>query len=120
MGTGGSPGVSARLQRRSLGEDLHLPDFRELSADLPDFRADYCHAREAMKNDAPLESPKQPALPAWKAFVVQFSYDSRSQGATFSGRVEHLSSGRRAQFASPEHLVALLRTLLDELGKPAE
>jgi hypothetical protein len=58
----------------------------------------------------------QPALPAWKAFVVQFSRESESSGGPFSGRVEHLSSGRRAHFDSPENLLATLRQLLAELG----
>jgi hypothetical protein len=60
---------------------------------------------------------EQPALPAWKAFVVQFSREAEGAGRTFSGRVEHLSSGRRARFNSPEELVATLRRLLDELGR---
>ncbi len=63
--------------------------------------------------------PEQPALPAWKAFVVQFSREAEGVTGRFSGRVEHLSSGRRAHFDSPEELVAVLRRLLDELGKSA-
>ena len=60
---------------------------------------------------------EQPALPAWKAFVVQFSRETG--GSVFAGRIEHLSSGRRADFSSPEELVATLRRLLDELGRTA-
>jgi hypothetical protein len=59
----------------------------------------------------------QPSLPAWKAFVVQFTRDAESLTGTFSGRVEHLSSGRRARFQSPQELVALLERLLEELGE---
>lgn len=57
-----------------------------------------------------------PELPAWKAFVVQFSRDANTQSAVFAGRVEHLSSGRRARFGSAEELVSILTKLLDELG----
>ncbi len=55
-----------------------------------------------------------PELPAWKAFVVQFTRDAGRMGV-FAGRVEHLSSGRRARFNSPEELVTILGNLLDEL-----
>lgn len=64
-----------------------------------------------MSEDAP--QPTEPALPAWKAFVVQFSRDADGE-TRFSGRVEHLHSGRRAQFASAEELVDALRRLLGE------
>lgn len=59
-----------------------------------------------------------PALPAWKAFVVQFSRESAGHAGVFSGRVEHLSSGRRAHFQSPEELVDTLEQLLSELAAP--
>jgi hypothetical protein len=64
-------------------------------------------------------SPEEPALPAWRAFVVQFTRVSEGRPKTFSGRVEHMSSGRRARFESPKELVATLRRLLDELSKAA-
>lgn len=55
----------------------------------------------------------EPALPAWKAFVVQFSREADGE-LQFSGRVEHLQSGRRAQFASAEELTDALRHLLEQ------
>jgi hypothetical protein len=58
-------------------------------------------------------------LPVWKAFVVQFSRETRARTGTFAGRVEHISSGRRARFASTRGLVALLRKMLAELGENA-
>ena len=61
-----------------------------------------------------------PALPAWKAFVVQFSRESAGPAGTFAGRVEHLSSGRRAHFHSSDELVATLERLLTELGATTE
>jgi hypothetical protein len=56
-----------------------------------------------------------PNLPAWKAFVVQFTIDSGPpSGETFAGRVEHLASGRRVRFATARELVDCLRGLLDQ------
>jgi hypothetical protein len=59
--------------------------------------------------------------PSWdcrlEGFVIQFSSESEVAGGVFTGRVEHLSSGRRAHFHSPEELVATLRQLLAELGE---
>jgi hypothetical protein len=56
-----------------------------------------------------------PELPAWKAFVVQFSRETGTNPGILSGRIEHLSSGRRARFNTSEELLTSLRTLLDEL-----
>src|SRR5262249_20749419 len=76
-----------------------------------------------MKQGDRTVSPQEPALPVWRAFVVQFAQDRaggrRRRPGTFSGRIEHLSSGRRARFESPEELVATLTQLLEELGKAA-
>jgi len=55
-----------------------------------------------------------PSLPAWKAFVVQFSRETNPRAGTFSGRVEHMSSGRQARFASKRELFAALEKLLGE------
>jgi len=57
-----------------------------------------------------------PALPVWKAFVVQFSRDARTKNGVFSGRIEHISSGRRAHFGSTGELLAALGTMLEQLG----
>jgi len=62
------------------------------------------------------ESEDVPALPVWKAFVVQFSRETRTQTGIFSGRIEHLSSGRRARFGSKEELFAAVDKMLDQLG----
>jgi len=56
-----------------------------------------------------------PELPAWKAFVVQFSRETGTRRGLMAGRVEHLSSGRRARFTTPEELVTVLQTLIDEV-----
>jgi len=57
------------------------------------------------------------ALPVWKAFVVQFSRETNPRTGGFSGRVEHMSSGRRARFASSREMLAVLGKLLRELGE---
>ena len=64
----------------------------------------------------PPEGGIVPALPVWKAFVVQFSRETRARSGPFAGRVEHMSSGRRARFASAQQLVAALRKLIGQLG----
>jgi hypothetical protein len=69
------------------------------------------------------ENPKRkgiPEFPAWKAFVVQFSREASAQTGNFSGRVEHLSSGRRGRFSSTQELVDILEKLLDELGAASD
>jgi hypothetical protein len=64
--------------------------------------------------------PQQPALPAWKAFVVQFDRATDSPSGTFAGRIEHLKSGRRAHFDSPDALLAIFGRLLADLGEPTK
>jgi len=59
-------------------------------------------------------APETPSLPVWKAFVVQFDRVSGGTTGSFAGRVEHLSSGRRAHFTSRDELVTALGGLLDE------
>jgi hypothetical protein len=53
-------------------------------------------------------------LPRTKAFVLQLRRDSGPGRATFAGRVEHLSTGRRARFETLEELMAALTRLLGE------
>jgi len=89
-------------------------DFRELSGVLPDFSPAVL-TTYAMTHSKGGAQQEPPAFPAWKAFVIQFSRETEG-AAVFSGRAEHLSSGRRAHFESPEELVAALRKLLVELG----
>jgi hypothetical protein len=60
----------------------------------------------------------QPALPAWKAFVVQFSRETTDIASGCAGRVEHLSSGRRMRFASAAELIAALEEMLAEIAEP--
>ena len=55
-----------------------------------------------------------PALPPWKAFVVQLTNDTTPDSGTVAGRVEHLGSGRRERFNSRDELLATLLRLLEE------
>jgi hypothetical protein len=73
--------------------------------------------RESGPDSASAQHEVGPTLPAWKAFVVQFSRETGAGTGVFSGRVEHLSSGRRGRFSSTEELVAILTELLAEVGK---
>ena len=67
------------------------------------------------RRPARVEPPHaEPALPPWKAFVVQLSKDTTPDSGTFAGRVEHLGSGRRERFSSGKELLASLLRLLEE------
>jgi len=70
-----------------------------------------------IRSQAYPSADRGPRLPAWKAFVVQFSRESGRRAETVAGRVEHLSSGQRARFGSAEKLLAVLMTMLDGLGE---
>jgi len=63
---------------------------------------------------APLRSETPPALPAWKAFVVQFTLETGVEPGRFAGRVEHLSSGQRACFDSSRELLAFVEAVLHQ------
>ena len=58
-----------------------------------------------------------PTLPAWKAFVVQFTRETKARGGAFAGRVEHLNSGHRVRFDSREELLAALAALLAQIDE---
>jgi len=72
----------------------------------------YQKRRTRRVRDAEPATEGGPALPAWKAFVVQFSRECGAQAGTFSGRVEHLDSGQRVRFGSAEELHAVLLQML--------
>ena len=69
------------------------------------------------KQPPPWRHEEASALPVWKAFVVQFTDETGAQTETFSGRVEHLSSGRRGRFGSKDELLETLRHMIAELGE---
>ena len=59
-----------------------------------------------------------PALPANRAFVLQFRAPSPEAPLSWEGRVEHLVSGQVARVHSPEELLAFLRRMLLEVHEP--
>lgn len=59
-------------------------------------------------------SPESPELPTSMAFVLQLSRDTGPTLQPFAGRVEHLSTGRRARFNGFEDFQAAVMRLLNE------
>lgn len=53
-------------------------------------------------------------LPSWRAFLVSLSSDSEPAEEVFHGRVEHVQTGRRAAFSSPDELQAFMALVLEE------
>jgi hypothetical protein len=60
-------------------------------------------------------SLSQPALPANRAFVVQFRVPPPGGSLTYDGRVEHLVSGQEARFHSLEELLAFMIKVLTDV-----
>ena len=61
----------------------------------------------------------QPALPANRAFVVQFRPPAPDGSPTYDGRVEHLVSGQEARFHSLEELLAFMVRVLTDVQRPS-
>ena len=74
--------------------------------------------RTSRSTAPPAVKQSAPTLPAWKAFAVQFSTETDPQTGVFSGRVEHLNSGRRARFGSKQDLLAALERMLRDIEEP--
>jgi hypothetical protein len=81
-------------------------------------RATRTASRAAPPDSVPEKSA--PTLPPWKAFVVQFSTETGARPGLFSGRIEHLNSGRRASFGSRQELLAILERLLDQIEQTSK
>jgi len=61
---------------------------------------------------------ERPLSPA-RAFVVQFREETEAVREHFTGRVEHMVSGRAARFHSPEELLAFFAQVLSTMrAKP--
>jgi hypothetical protein len=58
--------------------------------------------------------PELPELPTGKAFVLQLSRETGPALRPFTGRVEHLASGRRLRFESLTAFQVALTRLLTE------
>jgi hypothetical protein len=61
----------------------------------------------------------QPALPANRAFVMQFRPPALDGSPISDGRVEHLVSGQEACFHSPEELLAFIVRVLTDVQRPS-
>jgi len=72
------------------------------------------------KPDGKKPDVSEPALPSWKAFVIQLSHDTTPDSGIFAGRIEHLGSGRRERFASGKELLAMVMRLLSDLEAPSK
>ena len=59
-------------------------------------------------------------LPANRAFVVQFRAQPPGKLFRWEGRVEHLSSGQTARFASLDALQAFITRVLSEISENPE
>ncbi len=68
---------------------------------------------------APAAMDGGPVLPAWKAFVVQFTRETGVESGVFRGRAEHLSSGQRSRFESPQELVEFVQAVLEQPASPS-
>ena len=51
-------------------------------------------------------------LPTRRAFLVRFFDDTDPVAESFSGQVEHIQSGRRAEFTSHQELVTFCSDVL--------
>lgn len=60
----------------------------------------------------PVALEVEPPLSPQRAFVVQFREGGDGEAACFSGRVEHMVSGRAARFHSPEELLTFFAQVL--------
>ena len=52
-------------------------------------------------------------LPSWRAFLVSLSGDADPSEELFYGRIEHVQTGRRATFSSPDELQAFMGLVLE-------
>jgi hypothetical protein len=65
-------------------------------------------------------SLSQPALPANRAFVVQFRTPQPEGPPIYDGRVEHLVSGREARFHSLKELLAFMICVLSDVQQQTD
>ena len=75
---------------------------------------------EERAKDRSVSPPEAPELPTDRAFVVQLSRESGHRPEPFSGRVEHLATGRRIRFDSLGDFQAAVIRLLTEAKRASE
>ena len=62
----------------------------------------------------PTAAMERAPLPPSRAFVVQMRADAAPTDGTFTGRVEHMTSGAAARFETVTQLVEFIRTVIDD------
>jgi hypothetical protein len=62
----------------------------------------------------PTAAANRSSLPPSRAFVVQIQADAEHTRSRFAGRVEHLTSGAAARFATVKELVTFIRGTIGE------
>jgi len=62
------------------------------------------------------KSRSEPPLPTEMAFVVQFAADTEPRQGRFTGRVEHIVSGRATHFDSQDDLLGFIERVLSTLS----
>jgi hypothetical protein len=61
-----------------------------------------------------MSTPESPPS-VHRSFVVQFRQEPGASRRRFSGRVEHVTSGRATRFASAKELLAFLERVLGDI-----
>ena len=56
------------------------------------------------------------ALPPERAFVLQLRREAAGEPASFTGRIEHVTSGRHTRFQSVDQAVAFIANVLRRQG----
>ena len=67
--------------------------------------------RRTPQGEAPGDRGESPLSPR-RAFVVQFREETEATPRRFTGRVEHMTSGRATRFSSPKELLAFFAQVL--------
>src|SRR5262245_9883789 len=75
---------------------------------------------EERARDRSLPRPESPELPTDRAFVLQLRRQSGQTPDLFTGRVEHLASGRRLRFTGLVDFHTAVTRLLNEEKSPSE
>lgn len=71
------------------------------------------------RGEAPGSREESPLSPR-RAFVVQFRVETEATREHFTGRVEHIVSGRASRFHSPEELLAFFTRILADVHEGKE
>jgi hypothetical protein len=62
----------------------------------------------------PQPPQEKPSLPVRRAFVVQFRAEATLEPGGFTGRVEHVMSGKATRFSSVEKLLTFFVRVLSQ------